>query len=200
MKISNLANRKDIRSEREFRDDLREGEKREGKIVDLWAARHNEKYGKIFEIIDHNRVNIKFNPGRHIDHFDFDLRISKNGKLHDRRIEVEHLAKSGKYFRFKRYKLERCCRKNCGIFYVHNLNSKNPKLRVFDYPWIVDRLENGEFIYQERGYNGEYRQIYGGKYYTKLCSLDYDDWVDFNTLEDEKVYFDHMRVLLKRVE
>ena len=119
--VENLTYRGDIRGEEQFIKDLKNGEEREGKIVNLWAARHNKKYGDKFEIFEHKRVTKSINRGRYIDHFDFNLRIVKNKKLYKKTIEVEHLAKNGKYFRFKRDKLERCRRKKHSIFYVHNL-------------------------------------------------------------------------------
>lgn len=199
--MSNLDYRRGSRTKNQWQKNIKKSTKEENDIVDKWFFVHNKKHKNIFEISECNRLDLREGEikGNYRDPLDFEIVIKKSGKKYSKVIEVEHTTprlKKYRYFRFKKDKISRCLRLKGSILYIHNYLSDEPLLRCFGLDWIEDVNENGQFITGE--YKGShFKEYYDGKEYVKLDQHDYDDWVDFDTLDEKEFYRDHMKSLFK---
>lgn len=189
MAQSNYETRLDIRTEKKGEQDIIGGSIREDLIVKRIVSAHNEIHSSVFKIVKMQRLTEhKMYKGRYVDRGDFSIIIEKNGSKYERIIEVEHLFKEGKKFRFKKPKIERCIRDNMGILYVHNPSLPNSHMRCFSVNELKIILESFKFL--------SVKYIFGGKPH---CTFDYgmyDDWVDMDTLSPKAAYIKHMRKIL----
>jgi hypothetical protein len=186
---SNYVARLDVRTDEKCKQDIIGGSIREDNIIERLICVHNKKYSSLFKIQKINRLtkHVMF-KGHYIDRGDFSIVIEKDGKQYEKIIEIEHLNKEGRRFRFKKQKIERCIRDNIGILYAHNPNIPDSHIRCFSVKELKTILNSFKFL--------SLKFIFGGKSHCTFEYDMYDDWVTLDNLNPKNTYIKHMKKIL----
>ena len=174
--------RRDIRTEKKFAKDVKGGNRREDIIASHMVEVLQHKKESKF-----HKIEVRFPPGRNkifkdnyrdkgdckfigtYNHADplYSVDFSKI-------IDIKHLNIIKDKFCFKYQEIENCIRKSFPVLYVSRLSSSDPVLRWFDIAELEELFKRPhsklpEFKYERSGW--------------RLFEADYDDWIDYDTLE-----------------
>lgn len=185
---SNLAYRKDNRTDEQFNDNRNRGTKIQVQLLEKFVERHQqfvEEYPECpLKMLDiHHLVNNNLDRGDYRDGLDGKIKMQiRDADPFWQLVEIECVEKPTVLARFKKDKIRRCIRRNAPIIHFQT-GGFSPSLFVFS-------VESAKLIDAKNAYQPE--AVYGGKdAYTFNTAfpdppIPYVAWPSLDPLEDYK--------------